>query len=113
MLDGGSAVCSNKKCGCHFHWCAMTGVHSTMAPLHSNFCGSDKDVPQIPTKYWNGPFGILIPMSIYSVTSPDRCNTVYQDGGETEMFSTAKPYTEQEYKEKHALEIDGKWYWIR
>ena len=51
--------------------------------------------------------------NINCVPSLDRVNIYYKDGSETEMFSTCKPYTIEEYQTKYSvIGIDDKLYWV-
>lgn len=68
---------------------------------------------------WVGPANIIIPLSVKTVPSIDKCNrTTFTilDGEvhvfSTEMLSDAVPYTVDEYRNKFAeKKSDGKWYW--
>lgn len=60
--------------------------------------------------YWLGPYGIRVPNHIQMIKDSDGGNTLYKDGGCTEML-ILNPPTEAEYKQKYCVLIDGHYYW--
>src|SRR5438552_3989176 len=64
-------------------------------------------------QYWTGPYGILVPMSVISVTATDGYNSLCQDGSETERFSRQKSPTREEYLKQNATfnPTDLSYYW--
>ena len=66
------------------------------------------------SKYWEGPYGVLVPLDVKRVVADDGHNTLYQDGSQTERgIIRSEPYGEKEYKEEHATynSGNGKWYY--
>lgn len=66
----------------------------------------------IKSNYWRGPYGIWIPNSINSVKAEDGGNTLYKNGGCTEMGVINPKMTEEIYKEKYAKQ-DGIWWFYK
>lgn len=64
-------------------------------------------------KYWLGPYDIRVPISIKEIVAKDGYNTLYQNGGETQVEINS-PITESAYKKKYAIydANDGYYYWI-
>jgi hypothetical protein len=60
--------------------------------------------------YWLGPYDIRVPNNVTSITDSDGCNTLYKDGGFTEMYNPNPP-TEAQYKEKYCILLDGIYYY--
>jgi len=62
--------------------------------------------------FWDGPYGVKVPMHVKHVVSGDGRNTLYQDGSQTEMYVVYPKMTEKLYKEKYAvLGHDGYYYY--
>lgn len=62
--------------------------------------------------YWEGPYGVLVPVEEYSCTAADGANILYRDGGMTLLGVSRKP-TREEWLAEHAeLREDGKYYCI-
>ncbi len=63
--------------------------------------------------FWKGPFEIRVPTTVKSVPAPDRINSYYKGGIQTELFSHNPPYTEEEYHKRFCeVRKDGHW-WFR
>jgi hypothetical protein len=61
--------------------------------------------------YWLGPYGVRVPLEVYSVVASDGGNTRYQNGGETEMWC-GPDMSKEEYLQTYAtLRDDGHYYW--
>jgi len=61
--------------------------------------------------YWNGPYGIRVPLSVGVVLCSDECNHLDQDGSMTEMYNPSPP-TKEEYLAKYTeLREDGHYWW--
>lgn len=60
--------------------------------------------------YWIGPYSVLIPACVGSVRAEDGGNTHYRNGMQTEM-GVGRPWTEQRWKEKYAVQRGYLWYY--
>ena len=72
--------------------------------------GTIKQIFDLNVMYWFGPYNIRVPKSINTIVAKDGFNTMTQDGCETEM-GVIQPISEQEYKQKYAVLIDGYYYY--
>ena len=66
------------------------------------------------SKYWQGPYGILIPNTINSVVAEDEYNLVYRSSARTNTYSYFyHKITEAQYKNKYAKynAKDNCFYW--
>ncbi|AFX92084.1 hypothetical protein CE11_00051 [Megavirus courdo11] len=66
------------------------------------------------TKYWIGPYGVLVPDSINLVVSEDGYNLMFQDGDITERgCCNPDPMNATIYKTNYAIynEANGLWYY--
>jgi hypothetical protein len=63
------------------------------------------------TNYWLGPYNVRVSNSVKKIKSIDGVNTIYRDGGETEMISKGS-LTEEQYLDRYTvLKEDGNYYW--
>ncbi|AGF84968.1 hypothetical protein QJ854_gp814 [Moumouvirus goulette] len=65
--------------------------------------------------YWIGAYGILVPMNVKSVPAEDGYNTIYRDGGITNLYKFYPDLmNENIYKNKYAYfdSTHCRWYFL-
>lgn len=60
-------------------------------------------------EYWNGPYGILIPIHRVTVISPS--GDIISKNGENTIEFKKWNFNESEYKEKFCIKKDNNYYW--
>lgn len=83
--------------------------------VNNNGHKENSDTKISNNEYWEGPYGILVPAYITSVLAEDGYNTLYDNGGQTEIGSTHNNMTETQYKKKYAVysAANQKWYYYK
>lgn len=64
------------------------------------------------TNYWTGPYGVRVPMNVFSVVDIDGRNTVNQAGMHTQMHIPRDRWPSREaYLAKHCRRVGDIWWY--